>query len=134
MRGARELMVELRSRGHEVVLASSAIGEHLDAFLDKLQARELAESWTTKDDVEASKPEPDLVRAALAKAGGDEAVMVGDTPWDVEAARRAGVDTVCVITGGFSEQELLDAGAVAVYESVDELRRGLDESPLRWTG
>lgn len=131
VRGARELMVELRSRGHEVVLASSAIGEHVDAFLDKLQARELAESWTTKDDVEASKPEPDLVRAALAKARGDEAVMVGDTPWDVEAARRAGVDTVCVITGGFSEQELLDAGAVAVYESVDELRRGLDESPLR---
>jgi len=129
--GARELMVDLRERGHEVVLASSAIDEHLQSFLDKLQARELAQSWTTKDDVERSKPDPDLVAAALAKADGDEAIMVGDTPWDVEAARRAGVETICVITGGFAEQELRDAGALSVFESVDELRVRLDETPLR---
>ena len=92
--------------------------------------RELADSWTTKDDVEASKPEPDLVETALQKAGTRDAVMVGDTPWDVEAARRAGIETVAVITGGFSEQELRDAGAVAVFESVEELRRRLDETPL----
>jgi len=65
------------------------VPEVLDHFLDLLDARELADSWTTKDGVEASKPEPDLVQAALEKAGTDEAVMIGDTPWDVEAARKA---------------------------------------------
>jgi phosphoglycolate phosphatase-like HAD superfamily hydrolase len=56
--------------------------------------------------------------------------MVGDAPWDIEAARKAGIETVCVITGGYSEQELRDAGAAAVFESVDELRRNLEKSPL----
>jgi HAD superfamily hydrolase (TIGR01549 family) len=128
--GARELMEDLKERGHPVLLASSAIKKHLDRFLDLLSARGVVDGWTTKDDVEASKPDPDLVQAALDKAGTDDAVMIGDTPWDVEAARRAGIETICVITGGFSEQELRDAGAVAVYESVSELRRNLDETPL----
>ncbi len=129
--GARELIVALKEDGHRVVLASSSIQKHLDALLEKLAARELADAWTTKDDVEASKPEPDLVHAALAKAGTRDAVLVGDTPWDVEAARRAGIDTICVMTGGFSEAELRDAGAVAVFESMNDLRKSLDETPLR---
>jgi phosphoglycolate phosphatase-like HAD superfamily hydrolase len=83
--------------------------------------------WTTKDDVEASKPEPDLVHAALEKARTDDAVMVGDTPWDVEVARKSGLDTVCVVTGGLCAQELRDAGAVAVFESLQELREHLEE-------
>jgi HAD superfamily hydrolase (TIGR01509 family) len=128
--GARELMAALKERGHAVVLASSAIEKHLDAFLDLLDAREVADSWTTKDDVEASKPDPDLVEAALAKAGTRDAVMVGDTPWDCIAADRAGIHTVGVITGGFSEAELRGAGAVAVFESLAELRERLDETPL----
>ena len=128
--GARELVAELKQRGHPVVLASSSIQRHLDHFLDLLDVREVADSWTTKDDVEATKPDPELVRAALDKAGTDEAVMIGDTPWDVEAARRVGVATICVITGGFSRQELEDAGAAAVFESVEELRGSLDETPL----
>ena len=130
LEGARELMVDLKERGHVVVLASSAIETHLEAFLDLLDAREIADGWTGKDDVERSKPDPDLVAAALEKAGTREAVMVGDTPWDVESARRAGVDTVCVLTGGFSEAELREAGAVEVFESVSELRERLDETPL----
>jgi HAD superfamily hydrolase (TIGR01549 family) len=124
--GARELIVDLQELGLTVVLASSSIERHLDHFLDLLDARELADAWTTKDDVEASKPEPDLVRASLGKAGTDEATMVGDTPWDVEAARKAGLDTVCVVTGGFSEQELRDAGAAAVFDSIESLRDRLD--------
>jgi phosphoglycolate phosphatase-like HAD superfamily hydrolase len=56
--------------------------------------------------------------------------MVGDTPWDIEAARKADLDTICVITGGWSKQELLDAGAPAVHESVADLRQHLDEPPL----
>jgi HAD superfamily hydrolase (TIGR01549 family) len=128
--GAHDLMRDLKERGHSVVLASSSIEKHLDHFLDLTDARSVADDWTTKDDVEETKPEPDLVKAALEKAGTDNAVMVGDTPWDIEAAKRAGLETVCVITGGFSEQELRDAGAAAVFESVEELRRRLDETPL----
>jgi len=128
--GAHELLAELKRRGHAVVLASSAIQKHLDFFLELLDAQDLTDGWTTKDDVEATKPEPDLVEAALDKAGGKDAVMIGDTPWDVEAASRAGIQTICVITGGFSEQELKDAGAVGVFESPEALRKQLDETPL----
>jgi HAD superfamily hydrolase (TIGR01509 family) len=128
--GARELMKELKRRGHSVVLASSAIEAHLQAFLDKLDARELADSWTTKDDVEASKPDPDLVEAALAKAGTRDAVMIGDTPWDVKAAAKAGIETICVLTGGFGEAELREAGAAAVYESLADLRADLERTAL----
>jgi HAD superfamily hydrolase (TIGR01549 family) len=130
LEGARDLIVELKERGQAVVLASSAIEKHLDHFLELLDARNLADSWTTNDDVEASKPEPDLVNAALEKAGTRDAAMLGDTPWDVEAARKAGIETVCLMTGGFSEQELRDAGAVAVFESIADLRDRLDETPL----
>ena len=70
------------------------------------------------------------MRAALDRAGTDDAVMVGDTPWDVESARKAGLETVTVITGGYSEQELRDAGAAAVYQSLGDLRRNLDSPPF----
>jgi HAD superfamily hydrolase (TIGR01509 family) len=130
LEGAHELIAELKGRGVTVVLASSSPQDELDRYLDLIDARDLADAWTTRDDVEATKPAPDLVRAALGKATEEKAVMVGDTPWDVEAARRAGLETVCVITGGFSRQELVDAGAVAVFESVAELGSSLDEPPL----
>ena len=128
--GARDLIETLKGRGHAVVLASSAKAEEIDHYLDLLDARELADGWTTSADVEATKPHPDLVVAAVEKAGGGDAVMVGDTPWDCESARGAGVPTVCVLTGGFSEQELRDAGAVAVFESIAQLAKRLDETPL----
>jgi HAD superfamily hydrolase (TIGR01549 family) len=130
LEGAHELLADLKARGSQVVLATSSVSKHAEAFLDLLEARDVADAWTTKDDVEESKPEPDLVRAALEKAGTEDAVMVGDTPYDVEAARKAGIDTICVLTGGFSEQELRDAGAAAVFESIGELRQRLDETPL----
>ena len=113
-----------------MVLASSSIERHLDHYLDLLDERDLTDAWTTKDDVEASKPEPDLVQAALDKAGTDDATMLGDTPWDVEAARKTGLETICVLTGGFCEQELRDAGAVAVFDSLETLRERLGETPL----
>jgi HAD superfamily hydrolase (TIGR01509 family) len=130
LEGAHELIAELKDRGLQVVLASSSPRDELERYLDLLDARELADAWTTKDDVEATKPEPDLILAALAKAQTESAVMVGDTPWDVEAASKAGVETLCVITGGWSKQELREAGAIAVFESVDELRQRLEETPL----
>jgi len=113
-----------------VVLASSAKEEEVDHYLDLLDARELVDDWTTSADVEATKPEPDLVQAALAKAGAKDGVMVGDTTWDVEAAKKAGVETLAVLTGGFSAAELKDAGAIAVFESVRELCEKLDQTPL----
>ena len=131
LQGARDLLCELRDRGHATVLASSAKGHEVDHYLDLLDARELVDGWTTSADVERTKPEPDLVRAALEQLGTDEAVMVGDTPWDVQAAEKAGVPTVAVLTGGFSESELTDAGAVAVFSSILELREDLGSTPLR---
>jgi HAD superfamily hydrolase (TIGR01549 family) len=130
LRGARELIQDLKERGHAVVLASSAKEDEVDHYLDVLDARELADDWTTSADVEATKPEPDLVAAAMEKAGDDDAVMVGDTTWDCEAAKRAGVPTVAVLTGGFSKAELREAGATAVFQSIEELRQGLDDTPL----
>jgi HAD superfamily hydrolase (TIGR01549 family) len=130
LEGAHELIVELKDRDVPVVLASSSPQDELDHYLDLLDARELADAWTTKDDVDATKPAPDLVRAALDKAGRSDAVLVGDTRWDVEAARKADVPTICVITGGWSRHELSEAGAVAVFESVGALRANLDETPF----
>jgi HAD superfamily hydrolase (TIGR01549 family) len=129
--GAHDLVVALKARGHTVVLASSSIEKHAEHFVDAIGIRDVVDAWTTKDDVEATKPEPDVVKAALSKAGTDDAVMVGDTPWDVEAARKAGLETIAVLTGGaYSEAELREAGAVAVFESVRELQIGLEETPL----
>jgi len=130
LEGARDLIVDLKKRGHEVVLASSANADDVDTYLDLLDARTLADGWTTSDDVEATKPEPDLIKAAVEKAGGGDAVMVGDSTWDCEAAKRAGLETLAVLMGGFSEDELLDAGASAVFYSIQDLREKLDDTPL----
>jgi HAD superfamily hydrolase (TIGR01509 family) len=133
MEGSRELIEALKGRGHTVVLASSAKQDEVDHYLDLLDARDLADSWTSSADVQETKPAPDLVTAALERAqprDGEEAIMVGDTTWDVVAARRAGVGTLAVRTGGFGVDELREAGALAVFESVAELGSGLDDTPL----
>jgi HAD superfamily hydrolase (TIGR01549 family) len=128
--GARDLIVDLKDREFTVVLASSAKSTELEHYLDLLDAREIVDVWTSSADVEETKPAPDLVQVALQKADTDDAVMVGDTPWDIEAARNAGVETVTVLTGGFSEAELREAGAVAVFDSIVALREGIPSTPL----
>jgi HAD superfamily hydrolase (TIGR01549 family) len=120
--GARELLAELASDGRTVVLASSAKSDEAEHYVDLLEARDRVTAWTTSADVDETKPEPDLVEVALEKAGTDEAVMVGDSIYDVEAAKRAGIPTVGVISGGYSESELRAAGAAEVIESVADLR------------
>jgi HAD superfamily hydrolase (TIGR01509 family) len=130
LEGARDLIVDLKDRELTVVLASSAKANELDHYLDLLDARAIVDAWTSSADVEETKPAPDLVQVALEKAETDDAVMVGDTPWDVEAARNAGIETIAVLTGGFSEAELRDAGAVAVFESIVALREGIPSTPL----
>ena len=128
--GAHDLIADLKDKGHTVILASSAKGKDLDHYLDLLDARDLVDGWTTSDDVEETKPQPDLVNAALEKAGVDSGIMVGDTTWDIEAAKRAGQDTIAVLTGGFGADELKEAGAIAVFESIEELRQRIGETPL----
>jgi HAD superfamily hydrolase (TIGR01509 family) len=132
MAGATELIRELKRRGHQVVFASSSKEEEANHYLDLLDARDLVDDWTTSADVEATKPAPDLVHAALAKVGGEpsQAVLVGDAPWDVRAAKQAGVPTLAVLTGGFAIEELTESGAAAVFQSVDELLSQLDDTPL----
>jgi HAD superfamily hydrolase (TIGR01549 family) len=128
--GARELMQDLKQAGHRLVLASSAKPAEVEHYLDLLDARELADAWTTSGDVERTKPAPDLVQTAIERIGGGPAVMIGDSVWDCEAAGNAGVDTIAVLTGGFSDAELLRAGATIVFGSIAQLRERLSWTPL----
>jgi HAD superfamily hydrolase (TIGR01509 family) len=130
LEGAHELVEDLATNGHAVVLASSAKPDEVEHYLDLLDVRELAAGWTDSGDVERTKPEPDLVQAAIEKAGGGPAVMVGDSSWDCIAAERAGIPMVAVLTGGFSEAELREAGAECVFSSVVDLRAEIRSTPL----
>ncbi|MCU1537101.1 MAG: HAD-superfamily hydrolase, subfamily variant 1 [Humibacillus sp.] len=125
--GARDLLQAVRDSGMTLVLASSGEKEQVETFLDLVGGKELADAWTSSEDAEESKPAPDLLEVALAKVEGSRAVMVGDSVWDVEAAKRAGMPAVSIMTGGFSEAELRDAGAVEVYASLGELHQAISE-------
>ena len=129
--GASDLLRELKRRGLIVVLASSSSEDDLEFFVEQLDARDCIDAWTSKDDIERTKPHPDSIESALEKAGTRDAVMVGDSRWDIEAAAKAGLETICVITGGWSEQELRDHGAAAVFDSMAHVLEHLDETPLR---
>lgn len=127
--GAAELVTDLRERGLRVALASSGAKRFTVDALEILGIDDdKVAAVTSADDVDKSKPAPDLLDVALDRAGGTHAVLVGDTTWDVESARRSGMPCVAVLTGGFSEHELRSAGAVDVVATVADLV-GRD-----WTG
>jgi phosphoglycolate phosphatase-like HAD superfamily hydrolase len=128
--GARGLIEDLKGLGCQVVIASSAKSEDTQHYLDLLDARALVDGWTDSGSVDATKPAPDLIEAAVEIAGGGKAVLIGDSTWDCKSAKAAKVQTICVRTGGFGADELLDAGAIAVYESLAELREKLAETPF----
>jgi HAD superfamily hydrolase (TIGR01509 family) len=128
--GARRLLEVLAERARAVVLSSSAKPDEAEHYVDLLDARDLVDGWTTAEDVDATKPEPDLIEAGLAKAGGGPALMIGDSTWDCRAAARAGVPTVTVLTGGYCREELLGAGAVAVFGTIAEAIDGIAERDL----
>ncbi len=113
------------------MLASSGKKEHVERFLDLVGGRDLADAWTTSDDVKSSKPSPDLVSAALEKVEGGSGCMVGDSVWDCVAAGKLAVPTVGVLTGGFSREELKEAGAVRVFDSLGSMLDELDTTPFR---
>ncbi|HET6708006.1 HAD family hydrolase [Amycolatopsis sp.] len=126
------LVRELTGRGVRVVLATSAGPDELDALRKVLAVDDVVAGIVSGDDVEATKPDPEPVFAALEKAGTapEETIFVGDAVWDVHAATKAGVRTVSVLSGGVGAAELTDAGAVAVYDDAAALLAGLDESVL----
>jgi len=127
---ATELLDELTRRGHRVVLATSAPEEELAVLRDLLDVEGALWAVTSAEDAETAKPDPGIVQGALDKAEVDaaHAVMVGDAVWDLEAADRAGVACVGVLTGGTSRASLTDAGAVEVWDDVAALLEGLDGS------
>jgi HAD superfamily hydrolase (TIGR01509 family) len=127
---ARRLLEELATRARAVVLSSSAKPDEAEHYVDLLDARDLVDGWTTSEDVEATKPAPDLIEAGLAKAGGRPALMIGDSTWDCRAAARAGVPTVTVLTGGYCRDELREAGAAAVFDTLAEAIAGIAERDL----
>jgi len=131
LRGARELLEALKAQGRAVVLASSAKAHEVDHYLDLLDARELVDDWTTSEDVEQTKPSPDLIKAALEKLDREDAVMIGDTPWDISAAAKVDVPTIALLTGGFSAAELREAGASDVFESLEDLQAHLAGTALQ---
>ena len=133
MKGAHELLHDLKRAGHAVILASSAEEKDAERYIKLLDATEFVDGYTTSADVKQSKPEPDIVHAAIEKAGGGAAVMIGDSTWDCKAATRAQLPSIGVLTGGFSEQELTEAGATIVFDSVEHLREHLKTTNLQET-
>ncbi|NPC98993.1 HAD family hydrolase [Nocardioides sp. zg-DK7169] len=120
--GAADLVRGLRARGHRVALASSGDPQFSREAVELVGIGDDVELLTTSEDVEASKPEPDLVGETLSRLGGVErAVFVGDTPYDVEASGRAGLRCLGVLSGGFGREELLAAGAAAVVDGPGDL-------------
>jgi HAD superfamily hydrolase (TIGR01509 family) len=131
--GVRELFERIRASGQRAVLASSGTEEEVEQYKEIAGIADLIDSATSSDDAERSKPFPDIFQAALAKLsplGPDEAVVIGDTPYDAEAARKAGIKSIGVLTGGFAEQALKDAGCIAVYDGPEDILKNYDASPL----
>jgi HAD superfamily hydrolase (TIGR01549 family) len=128
--GAHDLLAEVKKRGFRLVLASSGKTEHVEAFLDLIDGKALADAWTTSDDVEKSKPQPDIVATALAKVQGASAIMIGDSVFDAQAAAKLKIPTLGVRTGGFSVGELQEAGVMQVFDSLVAFRQALDGTPL----
>lgn len=129
---ASQLLRHVHATGRKVVLASSASEEELKHYVQLLGVEDIVDAFTSIDDVETSKPAPDIFTVALgrAKVMPEEAVAVGDTPYDVEAAGQAGVGTVALLSGGFSPSALQEAGADTIYANVADLLTHFDESPL----
>ena len=130
---AHDLLARAHDLGQRVVLASSASGPELDHYIDLLDARDLVTATTSSDDVEKTKPAPDIFATALGKLPGldpSDVIVVGDTPYDIEAAAKCGIAAVAVRSGKFADEQLRDAGAVAIYDDVAALLAGYETSPL----
>jgi HAD superfamily hydrolase (TIGR01509 family) len=129
----RELFERLKSDGVQIALATSSKEEELASHIEKLGVAKLVDAATNADDVERSKPCPDVFQAALARLEGvqpEDAVVIGDTPYDAIAARRTGLRTIGLLSGGFTEDVLREAGVVAIYRDIADLLERYADSPL----
>ncbi|PYT00594.1 MAG: HAD family hydrolase [Acidobacteria bacterium] len=129
----RELFERIQRDGKRIALASSAKGDELKTYKKLAGIEDLVEEETSKDDAEKSKPHPDIFEAALARLGGPPAsrvIVVGDTPYDAEAAGKAGLKTIGFLSGGFPEQDLRAAGCIRIYEDAADLLARYDSSPI----
>ena len=131
--GATELLRMLHDAGLRVALASSSPAEHLDRYLALLDPGDAIDAVTTADDVASTKPAPDILEVALRKVDGSEAIVIGDSTWDCEAALRLRARPIAVRTGGFSREELLEAGALDVHDSLPALAEWLNGQIGGWT-
>jgi HAD superfamily hydrolase (TIGR01509 family) len=134
--GVRELFERLKADGIRIALASSAKEEELAHHKKNLGVDDLLEGATSADDAEHSKPYPDIFVAALERLKGvssEQAIVIGDTPYDAEAAAKAGMRTIGLLSGGFSEERLRREGVIAVYRNVADLLERYDESPFART-
>lgn len=129
---ARRLLERMRSQHLRIAVATSSEKDDLEAFKTLLKIHDLVEEDATADDAEKPKPEPDIFQAALNLLAVEpsEALALGDTPWDIEAAGKAGVSTVAVQSGGWTRDQLQEAGAIAVYVDVADIVRNFDQSPF----
>lgn len=131
--GARDLLVRAHAAGQQIVFASSASQGELEHYIDLLDARDLVAAGTSIDDVKASKPAPDIFAVALTKIALTDparARVIGDTPYDMQAASKCGIPAIAVRSGKFADQALRDAGALTVYDDVAALLARYESSPL----
>ena len=130
----RDLFLKVKAEGQKVAIASSAKGDELKKYEKIARIDDLVEAETSSADAERSKPHPDIFEAALDRLGNDvrreDIIVVGDTPYDAEAAKKAGLKSVGVRCGGFAEEDLRKAGAIAIYDGPQELLERYDETPL----
>ena len=129
----RALFERIREDGTRIVLASSAKSDELNTYKKIADIEGLTDADTSSDDAETSKPAPDIFNAAMSRLGDvdpGEAIVVGDTPYDAQAAAKAGLRTIGMLCGGFPEDSLREAGCIAVYESPTDLLAQYDHSPL----
>jgi HAD superfamily hydrolase (TIGR01509 family) len=129
--GVRPLFERLRADGVAIVLASSSGRDEVDHNLDLIGCRDLVSAATSRDDVERSKPCPDIFEAALEKAAPvppEQAIVIGDSPWDAKAAAKLGLRTIGFRSGGFADADLRAAGACALYDGPEDLLRRYDSS------
>lgn len=128
--GSRQLLLKMKNEGLRLIIASSATSEELSLLLKAAQVDDLLEEATTSSDAESSKPSPDIVEAALKKLNKkpDEVVMLGDTPYDIQSAKSAGVSVIAVRCGGFDDSQL--EGAIAIYNDPADILANYDNSPL----
>lgn len=129
----RALVERLRSDGKQLALASSAKAEELQTYKKIANIEDLIGTETSSDDAEESKPSPDIFQAALKRLDGiadEDVIVIGDTPYDAEAASKAGIRTIGLLSGGWTAEELKQAGCIATYRDPADLLTQYDNSPL----